>query len=119
MSDEAPVRLRNFTPHPITVDTSGRPLVLEPEGEPVRLPDEPVTEATIHIEGGVVRVVTLERRQSADGLPPPETDVCYIVSRVAAAALDRPDVLFPLGERRDAGGRIVGVRGFGVFGTRR
>lgn len=115
MTDPGRIRLRNLTPHTITVDAPGRPVVLEPESGPVRLPDEPVAQGTLTTDDGPVRLTTVQRRQSAVGLPPPEHNVRYVVSRVAAAALDRDDVVFPLGERRDGEGRIVAVQGLGTF----
>ena len=52
---------------------------------------------------------------SLEELPDPQPDVIYLVSRVLAAAVGRPDLVFPSEEVRDAAGRIVGCRSLGTF----
>lgn len=52
---------------------------------------------------------------ATSGLPEQVPGTLYVVSRVFAAAVPRPDLRFPGGEVRDEAGRILGCRYLGTF----
>ena len=105
------MRIINLTPHRVTVRNAGREWSFDSVGM-ARVQDsaDPAGEAA---GVPVVRV----RTGAVVGLPAPSPGVTYLVSRVLAAALpERQDLVFPFGEIRDEGGRIVAVESLGRFG---
>lgn len=127
------MRLRNLTPHPVTlVLVSGETVTLPPEGTAPRVEDtgRQTWDCIAHVDGGwewvtadpvdeddrVLDSVPLYEVRPGDGdvvgLPDEEPDTYLIVSRlVAEAATDRGDLLYPYDLVRDEQGRVVGAQG--------
>ena len=113
------VTVVNLTPHALVVRPDGGPtLRWEPASEPARLDEHASPAAPLVTEGGPVPVVQVDYTGDVEGLPDPQDGVVYVVSRVVAAAVDRPDVLFPQGEVRDSSGMITHCRALGRFTSR-
>jgi hypothetical protein len=124
-------RLVNLTDHAITVDLlttsphgeDGAPVpgtaTFAPDGRLARVLDDQVRlgDGSVNTPSGLLRETRLRRRPGpVAGLPPAEPGVRYLVSRITALAVHgRPDLVFPFGERRDAQGRVTGVRGLAAF----
>lgn len=108
--DHAAIRIINLTPHRVTVRSGGGEWSFESEGA-ARVKDS--SEPAGEVAGvPVLRISTGE----VVGLPDPMPGVTYLVSRVLAAAMpERQDLVFPFGEIRDEGGRIVAVEALGRF----
>lgn len=107
----------NYTPHPVTVllpDGTRRTYpsqgtarvacttlpVLAPNGTPLTVDGVPVT--CLHY--GAV-----------EGLPDFDPPTRYIVSRMVAECLHRPDLLVPGGQVRDEEGRVIGCTSFDLI----
>jgi hypothetical protein len=124
-------RLVNLTDHAITVgsltpsphggDDAPVPAAatFAPDGRVARVLDDQawLGDGSMNTPGGLLWVTRLRRRPGpVVGLPPAEPGVRYLVSRITALAVrDRPDLVFPFGERRDAQGRVTGVGGLAAF----
>lgn len=104
------MKLKNLTPHPITlVKHDGTTVVIAPESVPARV-SEQVTNLPITIYD--VPLTFVEPSNVTD-LPPPESNVTLIVSRmVLDAAKHRADLVSPGALVRDSEGRIVGCAAF-------
>lgn len=109
--------LMNLTRHDVVIDATGLGggvLTVVASGDFARLSEKRGRRDTLEFNG--VRVpVTAVSNGEPQGVPEPVDGVGYIVSRLTAAALRRPDVYFPLDEIRDQEGHIVGCRGLGQF----
>lgn len=106
----AGVKFVNLTPHPIRVLNPKGNLraSFEPSHTPARV--DMGTKKVGHI--GTVDIFESTFR-SVTGLPEPEPDVLYIVSRTLAQQVpDRYDLVVPVKFRRDSDGNIIGCRGF-------
>jgi hypothetical protein len=99
----------NLTPHAITIRPEGGGGQTFASQGMARISD--ATSPAGNVDGlPVVEVAP----GIVTGLPEPREGVVYLVARLVAAAMpDRTDLLFPFGEIRDGGGRIVGVSAFG------
>ena len=121
----APVRLRNLTPHPVTIV-----IVPGPEGRSITIPPDPagparctpttevVGEVQVQAPDGGTDIIPIRRTIMGEvvGLPDPEPGVLLIVSRVVAeAACDRRDLVIVDDTIRDDQGRIVGARALAVM----
>jgi hypothetical protein len=101
----------NLTPHPVTIYDDGEIiLTVPPSGTIARIAEAPETIGSI--DDIPITMVTLGELQ---GLPERQSGTFYVVSMPAlmaalATGLDRPDLLYPYGQVRDAGGRILGCR---------
>jgi len=110
------IKYVNLTPHDINLYTgmAGDYIITFPAtGEVARASERRVVVGTL--DGATVGSVKVEVVEygAVDGLPAPQPGVYYIVSGlVLAAAPDRPDLLAPGQPVRDAGGRIVGCKGW-------
>jgi hypothetical protein len=92
-----------------------------PDGRFARVDDDAarLQEHLLNTDSGAVRLTRLRRLGRLVDLPPPQSGTRYVVSRVTAlAARDRSDLVFPFGEMRDGGGRVVGARGLASFRPR-
>lgn len=104
-------RLRNMTLHPIYIYVDGleAPITIPPDSE------GPARVMVRHVPVTNVAGVPIWRTEpvSIVGLPDPEPDTAYIVSKVVADALrgKRHDLLVPDVLIRDEEGRIKGARG--------
>ena len=106
----------NLTPHPVNIINDGEVVASYSSQGFARVGE------TIRLQGFVMgdnrTTVNLSPvyQGEVEGLPEPEPETVYIVSRLTAQAVKgREDIVFPLGEVRDEKGRILGVRGFGYF----
>ena len=114
------VKVRNFTPHPITIIVrKGENMQ---EHTDITLPSEgnarvSVTEkmvSTVDSGQGLVDYYVEEFGQ-VEGLPDPEPNTVLIVSRlVYDACPDRDDLVYPVGLLRDELGRVIGCRGLSL-----
>jgi len=103
-------RVRNLTPHPVTLIAESGQVVLDPEKPTPRLKIKETELGKISIKGVPVLVVET-RPEAIEGLPEPELGVLLIVSRVVAeAARDRDDLLVPDDFVRDEQGQVIGAR---------
>jgi hypothetical protein len=124
-------RLVNLTEHAVAVESlmtspGGDDGALVPstatfvsDGQLARVADEQgqLSEGWLNTPAGLLKLTRLRRRPgSVVGLPAVQPGVRYLVSRITALAVrDRPDLVFPFGELRDAQGRITGVTGLAAF----
>lgn len=115
------MRLVNLTAHPIrVVDAKGAEVAsYPPSGREARLREAIVHGDGITVDGVAVPTVVVRYGGEVDGLPSPRFGVAYIVSRVLAGVVDRPDLYFPADEVRNAGGYVIGCRSLGRFDGRR
>lgn len=111
-----PVRLINLTPHDITIKKpAGRTVMILPSQGIARV--ELITEEAMRED--TLRFCT-ERYGLVEGLPPPQKDVLYIVSRMVCDAMpNRDDIMFPMGLHRNGRGVVTGCSGFSIPKSRR
>lgn len=105
-------RIVNLTPHPVRLYVGDRVVATWPPtaGPMARVPDVVVRTDLIHTDQGGVPVSDIRPLRQVRGLPDPEPRTLFIVSRVAAMATSRADVIFPFDEHRDEEGRVDGCR---------
>lgn len=109
-------RFVNLTLHAVAVYDGDRVAASWPAGkEMARLTEQIEPAGLIATDQGDVTLVHARYADSIEGLPDPTPGTAYIVSRVLAATVHRPDVFFPFDEVRDASGRILGCRALGQF----
>lgn len=92
------MRVRNFTPHSITL-----------RGK--YYPSEGIARCEEHTDliGKISGIPIVKKSYGAiTGLPEPEQDTIYIVSMIVAKAANRPDVFFPADLVRNGNGNIIG-----------
>ncbi|MGL5824036.1 MAG: hypothetical protein ACRCYU_04245 [Nocardioides sp.] len=87
----------------------------EPAGPVARIRETVRAEVPLATERGEVPHYLVGYADDAIDLPEPEEGVGFIVSRVTAAAVDRPDLYFPFPEIRDSVGRVAGCGGLARF----
>ena len=107
-------KLVNKCPHNIDiVDENGTLIItLEPKGNPARVSQ---TEEVVAMPGVPCRV-TRQTFGKVEGLPDAAPGVCFVVSRlVAAACPERKDLLIPGPLVRDDAGNPIGCRGLSVL----
>lgn len=116
------MKIINLTPHPLVIyDDSGITDAAHilgqwpPTGTMARLPERIVPIPPITTDQGVMPTMGVSYDEGIEGLPEPQEGTVFVVSRVLAAEVPRPDVYFPFGEVRDADGRIIGCRALGQF----
>lgn len=110
------MRVVNLTPHTVGVMPESGPDAVFPATGAVARVREVIDGTTwVTTAEGRVQVESLRYADSVDHLPDPQPGVLYLVSRVTAAAVDRPDLVFPQGELRDEHGAIIGCRALGTF----
>lgn len=111
------LRLVNLTSHTVAVMPDGETKLFElpPSGTFARIREIREQASDLPIDGGSLPVWHLHYAREIDGLPRQQPGVGYLVSRVTASAVRRPDVYFPLDEVRDTDGRIIGCRVLGQF----
>ncbi|MFT3861385.1 hypothetical protein [Micropruina sp.] len=110
------MKVINLTPHPVTVDP-GAPdaITFPPTGVLARIREVQGKPFWVTVDGIRVPVQPISYADDIEGLPSPTDGVLYLVSRVTAAATDRPDLVFPQDELRDENGQIIGCRALGTF----
>lgn len=110
------ITIVNLTPHAVAVSAPQHPTVTFPPAGPVARVREVIGEPVIvTTPGGEAPIVPVRYAVAVDDLPEPADGVLHLVSRVTAAAVPRPDLVFPQGEIRDGEGRIVGCLALGTF----
>jgi len=103
--------LVNLTPHTINVMIEGKETVsIAPSGNQARV--STTTKVVGEVNGVEVRKVEFG---TVEGLPEPQADTYYLVSRIVASAVPtRTDVLVPDGSVRNEAGQIIGCTGFAL-----
>lgn len=106
------IAITNLTPHPVVVlGTDGREVAaFAPSGSVARITELVTDEPPLETATGSIPLATVTYSSVVEGLPEPRPDTAYVVSRVMAGALHRPDIFFPGGEVRDSAGQIIGCR---------
>lgn len=115
--EERMVKIVNLTPHAVTVMTKEGMITFEPSGTVARISTTAEPVGDLLTDHGSLPVVRIRCSGSPTGLPDPEPDTLYIVSRVVFDAVpDRCDLLVPDtgpdSAVRGADGQIIGVRRF-------
>lgn len=106
----------NLTPHPVTVDPGGTDEITFPAtGVFARIRELKGELSHITVDGRRVALQQVSYADEVEGLAAPADGVLYLVSRVTAAAVTRPDLVFPYDEVRDEEGQIIGCRALGTF----
>ena len=108
------MKLENYTPHPVNIiSDNGKVIATYPVAGPApRVKEIVVSDHNV----GNVPVNRVAYDKDVTDLPAPREGVLLIVSRITAGAVTgREDLVFPHGEVRDEGGRILGVRALGRF----
>ena len=104
------MRIRNLTPHPVTLILEGGETVELPSEGAVRVKMEQEKIDEISLPQGSLPILR-ERPTVVEGLPEPEEGVLLLVSRVAAAAIsNREDIVVPAEYVREDSGLIVGIK---------
>ncbi len=112
----APVRIINLTPHPVTVDPGGsNPVTFPPTGVVARVREVLRGRHCLTVTDGRIPLQWISYGDEVDGLAAPRDGVFYLVSRVTAAAIHRADLVFPQDEVRDNSGQIIGCLALGSF----
>ena len=106
-------RFINLTPHNISIITEeGEKLDVPASGRVARVSTSEAEENALPSEAGLIRVFAVAYGE-VEGLPGPQADAVYLVSRLVLDAVDdREDVFAPdTGPTavRDQDGRITGV----------
>jgi hypothetical protein len=109
-------KIRNYTPHPITIRAPQGDLIVTPEPTPARSASTSTPGDALSVDGHEV-FTSVTTFGSLQGLPPPERDVVLVCSAIVAeqaAREGRDDVYAPGtgpldGAVRDDAGRIVAV----------
>lgn len=104
-------KLVNLSSHPMTVMCVNRPITIPPSGEIARC------NQGSEIVGYIGKIhVTRQAYGDVKGLPEPEKNTMYIVSRLVAAALpNRKDLLIPGPVIRDENNNVIGCDGLSVL----
>lgn len=106
----------NLTPHLVVVMPFGGDTVsFDPTGPVARVREVVSDPKMLSTSAGVVPIRTVAYAPVIDGLPDPQPDTLYLVSRITAAATNRGDVVFPQGELRNDAGHIIGCAALGRF----
>lgn len=101
-------RLRNLTPHAVTIELPHGPLCLRPDGDPIRVPILRRRVGALPHVYDEIPVHTTETARPAV-LPPLTAGVFLVVARaVAEAHPERGDLLYPDELIRDPAGAVVG-----------
>lgn len=108
--------MRNLTAHAVRVLAAGVEVARwEPSGILARVVEESERPGILTTDRGAVPLSAIRYGNKVEGLPALSEGTGFIVSRVLAAAVDRPDLFFPAPEIREPGGRIVGCGGLARF----
>lgn len=111
------MRLVNLTPHAVNiVDTDGNEILTIASQGLARCKTETITIGTIDVDtpnGTITIPETSTKFGEVVGLPEPEDNTLYIVSRVIVDATGRNDLRIPNETVRDHDGRICGCLSIG------
>ena len=109
--------LINLTPHEVVViaDDGTQMVSVPASGRVARLRESRTPIRPVRSGGVDVPTVVVTYEDVVEDLPDPAPGVVLIVSRVLAAAVPRADLVFPAGEVRDPGGRMIGCQALGRF----
>ena len=105
----------NLTPHTITLlDEHGNEIFdLGGVNPPPRVEEVKTGVEEVEVNGNNAFKIYTSKNIGVNGLPAPQEDTYYIVSRIVAEyAEDRDDLLVPDEFVRDSNGRIIGARAF-------
>lgn len=107
-------KIKNLTPHPITLVGENGTLTIQPSGQVARLAVTRETLAPVVIDG-VVLPVSRPTLGEIVGLPEPKAGVLYVVSALVAQQAKQKDVV-SVGELlRDEAGRVIGASGLCAY----
>lgn len=107
------MRLVNLTPHEVRIIKNDGDIVIKPGKVIARVESRTSTVDRIDCDGTCVDIVESSYGKVV-GLPEPEEDTIFIVSRfVKNVVPERDDVLVPNGVVRDENGSIIGCWNLG------
>lgn len=110
------MRIVNLTAHEVRLFAGDQvTMTWPPSGVVARIRERATPLSPLETTEGSAARMWASYDGEVDGLPDPQPRVRYLVSRVLAAAVPRPDLSFPWGEVRDDAGQIVGCRALGQF----
>lgn len=105
--------IRNLTPHAVHLVTAEGQVQLAPDTPPARLRQQATAAGSVDVGGEAVELFDVGV-DGIEGLPPSQTGVWLVVSRlVAEACPERRDLVFPYREVRDNAGRVIGCAALG------
>lgn len=103
------MRLINLTPHDITIVGDDKNLVIPSTGVARVAPTTDVV-GTVVVDGFTIPMTKTKFGQ-VNGLPEPQADTLFVVSRLVAEALPMRDDLVIVNQTvRDEQGRIIGAK---------
>jgi hypothetical protein len=108
------MKIKNLTPHPLTLVGENGTLTVPPSGIGARLAVTRTALLPITVDG-IELAVSLPVMGDVAYLPPAEDGVILVVSAMVAGEVNRPDVMSPGELIRDAGGNVVGARGLCAY----
>jgi hypothetical protein len=111
------LKLVNLTPHEINVtDFEGKTVTIPSSGIARVQQNDPSVVKTIETDKGTFLVYQQTFTVTIDGLPEPDGETVYVVSRmVMEAAKNRNDLICPGSLIRDEKGVVKGCQGFSVL----
>ena len=110
------MKIKNLTPHSLTIVGANGTLVVPPSGIVARLAVTR-TELSPVIVDGVLLPVSLPVMGEVKDLPVAEAGVIFVVSALVAGAVNRSDVASPGELIRDAAGNVIGAKGLCAYVT--
>lgn len=105
--------LVNLTPHDLVI-MNGTRFVQTPSGQVARVDQHVVDETLLSVGEAMLPLATV-RYGMVSALPAPQPGVLFVVSRVVAAEMARPDLVFPDLEIRDEQHRVIGCQRLARF----
>lgn len=106
----------NLTPHRVNIFLANGSITSIPSSGVARVNENRECLKYLSIEENTLVPIYKSVLGKVEGLPQPEPDVAYIVSRVVAAALpERQDLIYPHDIVRDREGRIIACKSFAVI----
>ena len=113
------MKIINLTPHAVSIVGEGGKEIASfpPSGQLARCSASTKRVGEISFSEGVSIPLTCTQLGAVEGLPSPQPDTCFIVSRIIAEACpDRTDLLFPDQTVRDGEGGIMGCKSLSILG---
>jgi hypothetical protein len=110
LSSKQKMKLKNLTPHPLTIVGENGTIQVPPSGQLARLAVTRTALDPVNCDG-VTLPVSRPTMGEITGLPPAEEGVMIIVSALVAEAANRADVYSPGELIRSADGAVIGAKG--------
>jgi len=108
------MKIKNLTPHALTIVGVNGTLVVPPSGVVARLAVTRTALAPVTIDG-VELPISIPVMGEVTDLPPAEDGVILVVSALVAGAVNRPDVMSPGELIRDSNGNVIGAKGLCAY----